>query len=143
MAADIKSIARRTYEELLPKADLNGLAEVIHPDCISHETPPGTGSRPQGLEGTRQTALWLNRVFSDLRWDIHKLIAEGDTVAVFSTLTGRHTGELMGLTSTNRPVAFRQMAFIRFQDGKGIEFWAVRDDLSLMRQLGALPQPGQ
>ena len=136
MAADIKSIARRTYEEILPKADLKALADVIHPDCISHEATPGS---VQGLEGIRQTAVWLNRVFAELHWEIHKIIAEGDTVAVFSTVSGRHADVLMGHAPTNRTVAFKQMAFIRFQDGKGIEFWAVRDDLALMRQLGALP----
>jgi predicted ester cyclase len=30
---------------------------------------------------------------------------------------------------------------LRFQDGKAIERWAVRDDLTLMRQLGVLPAP--
>jgi predicted ester cyclase len=50
----------------------------------------------------------------------------------------------MGLAPTNRPFAFRQVHILRFQDGKAIEHWAVRDDISLMRQLGAIPsQPGR
>ncbi len=43
----------------------------------------------------------------------------------------------MGTAPTNRPFSFRQVHLIRFQDGKGIEHWAVRDDLGLLRQLGA------
>jgi len=51
---------------------------------------------------------------------------------------------LVGLAPTNRPFAVRQVHIVRFQDGRGIEHWAVRDDLGLMRQLGAIPsQPGR
>jgi len=90
----------------------------------------------------KQTMLWLRQAFSELRWDIHKVVAEGDTVAVYCTLHGRHTGELMGIPPTNRPVAFRQVHLVRFRDGRSIEHWAVRDDLTLMRQLGVVPAGG-
>jgi len=43
---------------------------------------------------------------------------------------------------TERHVASSQVHIVRFQDGLGIEHWAVRDDLSLMRQLGVLPGQG-
>jgi predicted ester cyclase len=33
------------------------------------------------------------------------------------------------------------MHFVRFRDGKAIEHWGVRDDMGMMRQLGAVPQP--
>jgi len=45
----------------------------------------------------------------------------------------------MGIPPTNRPVAFRQVHLVRFLDGKSIEHWALRDDLTLMRQLGVVP----
>ena len=57
------------------------------------------------------------------------------------TFHGRHTGEFMGLAPTSRSFAFRQVHIIRFQDGMGIEHWAVPDDLDLARQLGAIPRP--
>ncbi len=136
MAVDIKDVARRTLTEIMPNGDVAALAEVVHPDCVNHEAPPGT---PGGLEGMTQTMFWLREVFSDLRWDIHKVVGEGDTVAVYCTLHGRHTGELMGIPPTNRPVAFRQVHLVRFLDGKSIEHWALRDDLTLMRQLGVVP----
>jgi len=136
MSVDIKEIARRTLTEIMPNADVAALTEVVHPNCVNHEAPPGT---PEGLEGMKQTMLWLRQVFSDLRWEIHKVVGEGDTVAVYCTLHGRQTGELMGVPPTNRSVAFRQMHLVRFQDGKSIEHWAVRDDLTLMRQLGMVP----
>jgi predicted ester cyclase len=139
MADDLKAIARRTLEEILPNGDIAGLRAVMHPDCVNHEPPPGA---PQGLDGMIQAMQWLARGFSDRRFEIHQVIAEGDTVAVHCTFHGRHTGEFMGLAPTNQPVAFRQVHIVRFQDGKGIEHWAVRDDLGLGRQLGAIPSRG-
>ena len=59
--------------------------------------------------------LWLVGVFSDQHWDIHKVVGEGDTVAVYTTMSGRHTGGLMGIAPTNRPVSFSYVHILRFQ----------------------------
>ena len=144
MSQDIEAIraaARRTLEEIFPAGDAAGLAEVVHPNVVNHEAPPGA---PQGLEGMTSSMRMLEAAFSDRRWEIHQAIAEGDTVVLHATFSGRHTGPFMGLAPTNRPFAYRQVHIIRFQDGKGVEHWAVRDDLSFLRQVGALPsQPGR
>jgi SnoaL-like polyketide cyclase len=66
----------------------------------------------------------LHAAFSDRRWEIHQVIAEGDTVVLNCTFHGRHTGEFMGLAPTSRSFAFRQVHIVRFQDGMGIEHWA-------------------
>jgi predicted ester cyclase len=79
-------------------------------------------------------------VFSDQRWEIHQVIGEGDTVVVRATHHGRHTGELMGIQPTNREVAYDYIHIVRFRDRKAIEHWGIRDDMTLMRQLGALPE---
>src|SRR4030081_1818370 len=136
MLEDIQAKARRTLEEIFPNADVAGLADVVDPDCVNHEAPPGV---PQGLEGMQQVMLWLNRAFYDLHYEIHQVIAQGDTVAIFCTMTGRQTGEFMGIPATHRSVASAQAHRVRFQDGKSIEHWAVRDDLTLMHQLGVFP----
>ena len=37
----IKAAARRTLEEIFPNVDEAGLAEVVHPDMVNHDAPPG------------------------------------------------------------------------------------------------------
>ena len=138
MSEDLKAIARRTLEEVFPSGDVAGLRAVTHPDVINHEAPPGADP---GLDGMVQTMLWLKGAFSERRYEIHQVVAEGDTVVLHCTFHGRHTGEFMGLPPTNRPFAARQVHLIRFQGGRGIEHWAVRDDLGMLQQLGALPAP--
>ena len=137
----IKAAAGQTLEKTFAAGDVAGFRAAMHPDCVNHEAPPGAD---QGVEGMVQTMLWLKGAFSERRYEVHQVLGEGDTVVVHCTFHARHTGEFMGLAPTNRPVAVRQVHIVRFQDGKAIEHWAVRDDLALLGQLGAIPdQPGR
>lgn len=68
---------------------------------------------------------------------IHRALAEGDTVVLHCTHSGRHTGEFLGLPATGRRFAYKQVHITRVVGGKGVEHWAVRDDAALMRQLTA------
>jgi predicted ester cyclase len=137
--ATMKAVLRRLWQDVWPNGDAAGLVECLHPEGINHEAPPGAR---QDLEGAKQTMFWLRSAFSDQRYDIHQMIAEGDTVAVYLTHSGRHTGEFMGLPPTNRRFAYRHVHIVRFKDGKAFEHWEVRDDAALMRQLtGELSSP--
>jgi predicted ester cyclase len=136
MTEELKAKARRIWEEIVPNADLNGLSDVIAENSIDHSARP---DELQGLAGVQQTVLWLGRVFSDQRWEIRQVICERDLVVVYCTLHGRHTGHMMGIPPTNREIAMDYVHILRFSDGKAVEHWGVRDDMALMRQLGALP----
>jgi len=136
---DIKTVACRVLEEVFPADDEAALATMIGDQFVNHEAPPGT---PPGLGSVTYFMHLLNKAFSDQKWTINKVIAEGDTVAVYCTHSGRHTGEFFGLAGTGRSFSYKQMHMIRVVDGKGVEHWAVRDDASLMRQLtGEQPAP--
>jgi len=135
---DITAIARRTLEEILPRGDVAALAEVIHPDLIDHNRPPGA---PPGLDAMAWTMGLRQAGFSERRWALHQVIADDDTVVLDGTFHGRHTGPFLGLAPTSRSVAFRQVHILRFQDAMAIEHWAVPDDLDLARQLDPIPHP--
>jgi hypothetical protein len=89
ISQDIKAIARRTLGEIFPRGDVAALAEVVHPNFVDHDGPPGA---PQGLEGMAWSLRMLQAAFSDRRWEIHQVIAEDDTVVLYCTFHGRHTG---------------------------------------------------
>ena len=46
----------------------------------------------------------------------------------------------MGIPPTGREVAYDYVHILRYRDGKAVEYWGLRDDMSLMRQLGVLPE---
>lgn len=129
---DIKVPARRVLEEVFPNNDEDLLRELVSDEFVNHEAPPGT---PPGLGAVSYFMHMLAEAFSDQRWDIHQIVAEGDLVAMYCTHSGRHTGEYFGVPATGRTFAYKQMHLIRIVNGKGVEHWAVRDDAGLMRQL--------
>jgi predicted ester cyclase len=133
---ELKTKARRIWEEIFPALDVDALADVIAEDGIDHGARP---DEPQGLAGARQSMLWLGRVFSDQRWEVRRVIAEGDTVVLLCTHHGRQTGDLMGIPPTGREVAYDYVHIVRFEDGKVVEHWGVRDAITMMRQLDVLP----
>lgn len=136
-----KAAARRTWEEIFPACDIAALAEVTAVDAVVHGGRPG---EPAGLEGVTKTMLWLGTVFSDQRWEIRHVLGDGDMVAVHAVHHGRHTGNLMGLPPTGREVAYDYIHLLRFENGKAVEHWGIRDDATLMRQLGVgreAPEP--
>jgi predicted ester cyclase len=134
--AQNKAAARRIWEDIFPGCDVEGLAEVTDPDVFDHGRRP---EEPSGFEGIKRTMQWLATVFSDQRWEIHHVIGDGDLVAVHGTHHGRHTGNLFGIPPTGRDVAYPYVHILRFHDGRATEHWGVRDDMTLMRQLGVLP----
>jgi hypothetical protein len=57
MAEDLKAVARRIFEEIIPNGDVAGLRAVAHPEVVNHGTPPDA---PPGLDGNIQGMRWLN-----------------------------------------------------------------------------------
>ena len=135
-----KALFRRTYEELLNRGDLDVADELVAPEFINHEAPPG---RDRGPDSMRGLATMLRTAFPDLHFEIEELVAEGNVVAGRLTMSGTHEGPLMGTPPTGRSVRQDHMHFVRFGDGKAVEHWGVRDELGMMQQLGVIPAPGQ
>jgi steroid delta-isomerase-like uncharacterized protein len=132
-----KAQFRRMYEEGFNRGNLAVVDELIAPEFINHEAPPGANNR--GPESLRMVITMLRSAFPDLRFAIEELIAEGDIVAGRLTMNGTHQGSLMGMPPTGRAVRQNHMHFVRLRDGKAIEHWGVRDDVGMMRQLGTFP----
>ncbi len=134
-----KTQYRRTFEEVFNQGNLALVDELVAPDFLDHEVPPGMNNR--GPDSTRQIVTILRTAFPDLHFTIEELVAEGDTVAGRVTMSGTHLGPFQGIPPTGRSFQQAQMHFVRFRDGKAIEHRAVRDDLGMMRQLGVIPIP--
>ena len=134
----------------MAEGDPADFAALYHPEAVDHENtlqPPS--SRVPGPEGFWSTALWLRAAFADLHYDIHHAVADGDLVAVDSTMNGRHAGPCAFYTAegtvdsvfppTGKTFAMSQSHWFRMQDGRIAEHWADRDDLGTARQLGWIP----
>jgi predicted ester cyclase len=71
------------------------------------------------------------------------LIAEGEKVSYRWTARGTHQGEFLGIAPTGKQMTTTGIVIERLTNGKLTEGWTSSDTLGLMRQLGAIPEPGQ
>jgi predicted ester cyclase len=74
---------------------------------------------------------------------IEDLIAEGDKVVARWRSRATHQGDYMGIAPSGKEVQFTGISFYRIEEGKIAESWNIEDQLGLMRQIGAIPEPGQ
>lgn len=133
-----KNTVRRYYEEVhnLGKRDL--LKEIAVEDYVEHNPFPGNG---QGLTGFQERVEMLQSAFT-MNFTIEDMIAEGDKVVVRWTNHNVHHGTFMGIPATGKSATISGIDIHLLRNGKLAEHWDVVDTLSLLQQLGALPQPG-
>jgi predicted ester cyclase len=129
-------LVRRALNEVFAGGNLEVVDEIFHPDFVNHEAGPRT---PPGPEGLKMTVRWLRDAFSDLHYDIQDEIVAGDKVVVRVISSGRHTGDFIGFKPTGKKFEAQQIHIYRIADGKIIEHWSSRDDLSQGIQLGLIP----
>lgn len=129
---DLKNTTHRLFNDLISTGDLSLVPSLISPDYVD---PRG----PRGPEGFAAGLQMIRAAFPDWTSQVDELIAEGDTVAARWTVRGTHRGDFMGIPATGRPVEMQECGFLRFRGGRLVEIQRVADELSLLRQLGALP----
>jgi predicted ester cyclase len=96
---------------------------------------------PGQAEAARQEAADFRQGFPDVVSVIEDLIAEGDMVAARWSSRATHLGEYAGVSPTGNEVEFTGISVYRIAGGRIAESWTVEDELGLMRQIGAVPEP--
>jgi len=133
-----KAMIRRVIEEVLNKANMAVVDEVMAPNYVYHHPQ----QEVKGPEGFKQFVTMFRAAFPDLHVTINDMFAEGDTVACLFTITGTHQGDLMGIPPTGKKMKIAEAIFIRFAGGKEVEATPILDQLDMMQQLGVIPPMG-
>jgi len=148
-ADDPRAVCVRSLH-IMANGGLREFEALIHPEATNREAAnEPVAARGKGPAAFYATALWLRGAFSDLRWDVHEIVADGDLVVVRAAMSGRHTGPVVHydgagavsqvLPPTGRAFSATQSHWFRHAGGKVIEHWADRDDLGMAGQAGWVP----
>jgi predicted ester cyclase len=127
-----EALVRRLHAELLASRDLDRLPEFFAAGFVSHHMPPGL---PQGIDGVRAFFEIFLAGLSDIEVSVDELVAAGDRVAVATTTSGTHTGELFGVAPTGRRIAVAGVDIVRVENGLIVEHRGLTDTLGLLRAL--------
>jgi steroid delta-isomerase-like uncharacterized protein len=128
-----KELIRRFHTELVEARNAAKVDEFFAASFVSHNMPPGF---PRGSPGVRRFVAMVGEALADLDVTIDVLLAEGDLVAVRSTMTGTHRGPLLGVPATGRRVAIDGTDVVRVRDGRIVEHWGLTNTVGLLQQVG-------
>jgi steroid delta-isomerase-like uncharacterized protein len=136
MAIDARGVRRR-YHDAWNSGDIDALDGIMTPDVVNHSPLPG---QPDGVEGFKQALGWMRSGVPDLAITIDATVADGEMVATRWTGSGTHTGVLMGIPATGKSVTVSGIDICRVSDGRIVEYWQELGMLSMLQQVGAIPQ---
>jgi predicted ester cyclase len=95
---------------------------------------------PKGPEGLKQFITMFRQASPDLKSEIKIMVAEGDILTAYGTVSGTNSGMMMGMPATNKKWSADFVDIIKFgSDMKMIEHWGVFDTFKMMRDLGMIP----
>lgn len=139
MSEENKALARRSWE-IVSRRNPDALEEVYAADVVLHE--PDQDLR--GLEEVKQYLSMYVSAFPDLNVTVEDVIAEGDRAVTRWTLRGTHEGEIEEFgPPTGRQVELGGISIQRIEGGKIVEEWERYDNLSVLQQLGLVPEQQQ
>ena len=131
-------IVRQVFEAF-NSGDVNRVHEFISPQYFNHESQiDPSRSKLRGPEEFIDTVRNLRNAFTDLHYKEQDTVAAGDKVVSIVNVTGKHTGNFFIIPPTRNKINYRAVHIHRIIDRKIVEHTAIRDDLSLMVQLGVV-----
>jgi predicted ester cyclase len=124
--------------EAINTGDTGRIHEVISPQYFNHESQVDpVRSKLRGPEEFIDTVRALRSAFDDLHYEEQETIAAVDKVVSIVSVSGKHTGNFFVVPPTGNRISYQAVHIHRIgDDGKIVEHKAIRDDLSLMVQLG-------
>jgi steroid delta-isomerase-like uncharacterized protein len=111
--------------------------DTVVDDFVDHEEFPGI---EPNKDGVKKFFAMLRGAFPDLRMEANEILVEGDLVCARGTFTGTHQGEFMGVPASGKPIEVTAFDMLRLRDGQFSEHWGVMDAMTMMQQLGAIPE---
>ena len=131
-----KKLVLQCTDEYYNEKEFDTLDKYFAKDFV-WRGPTSTMNREEFLGASQ----FMTNAFPDLKIIIDDLTAEDDKVIKQWTMKATHQGEYAGVPATGNSIEVHGYATFRIKDNIIVEIWEVMDSLSLMQQIGAIPQP--
>lgn len=130
-----KEAVTRFNKEVIGQGNAEASQSLMDSEFVNRSAPPGMDSGPGGMLHTFNHAL--RPAMPDMTVEILDQVAEGDKVTTRKRISGTHTGELMGIAATGRPVTIDVIDIVRLRGGKYVEHWGINSLPSVLASLRA------
>ena len=112
-----KELAKLWFEEVWNKGRREAIRELLAPGA---EISDGTDAR-KGTEGFYPFFDRMQAAFSDIRFSVQDVLAEGDKVCLRWLCTMRHNG--VGMIVSNRELQTTGITIVQIANGKFVAVW--------------------
>lgn len=128
-------VVRHWVEAIWNQCDLERIID-FHPHTFDNEGKPSTP------EEVKQWHLNQHNTFPDLHYTIEDLFATEERVAIRWTANATHRGSFWNLIPpTGKVITWNGIHLLRLQNGKIVEVWALQNNITQLRQMGATLHP--
>jgi steroid delta-isomerase-like uncharacterized protein len=138
MSAEYEALVRRWFDEVWNQGKSETIDELLAADALAHGLGDD-GVALRGPEGFKALHTAFLSAIPDLHITVDEVVCAGDLTAAHITCRGTHTGDGLGFPATGKPVVFTGMTLTRFRDGKIVEGWNAINFLSMLQQMGKVP----
>jgi steroid delta-isomerase-like uncharacterized protein len=133
-AANNKTKTQRFYDEVINSHNAAMIDSFCTEDFTDHN--PSQGHSGKGRDDLRAAFNEMFSAMPDIKITPDFIIAHGDTVVAYVTMTGTNSGPMGNMPATNKSFKINGVDIIVVKDGKARDRWGIFDDMSLMAQLG-------
>ena len=125
----------RIWEVAVNEGRVNILDSAYVDDAVLHAVPEVKGK-------ANAKAYYENYVtgFSERKFIIKQIVADGDNLVKYWQFKGKHTGTFFGIQATGKDVDVIGCTIVKMKDGKIAEEQDFMDNLEFMQQLGLIPR---
>jgi steroid delta-isomerase-like uncharacterized protein len=132
-----KAVVQRYVDEIQNAHSLDAIDSIFAEDFVDHMASMG-GLFLGGMDGLKRGYATFLDAFPDLHVTVEDMIAEGDKVVAYKTLSGTHRGTHLEIPPTGKRVQYQIISIYRIKNGKIAEYWGLQDEISLKRQLDVI-----
>jgi steroid delta-isomerase-like uncharacterized protein len=131
-----EAVAHRWHLEMVQEGKLELAEQTPTPDVTIHVNQQVF----QGTDAAKQLAAGLKAAFPDIQIAHLETLTSGASVAIRWTADGTHQGDYFGVPPTGKRIHVEGIDLFHVQDGKIAEAWIENDNLSVLQQMGAVPE---
>jgi steroid delta-isomerase-like uncharacterized protein len=123
------------WEVAINEGRTNILDTAYVDDAVLHTVPEVKGK-------ANAKAYYENYIvgFSERKFIVKEIFADGDKLVKFWEFKGKHTGTFFGIPATGKTVDVFGTTIAKMKDGKIAEEQDFMDNLEFMQQLGLMPR---
>jgi steroid delta-isomerase-like uncharacterized protein len=133
MSDQNKALTRELYEGVITHGQMDRLREIVAEDSFDH------AAEAFGWQhGFLDHVPWFRSIFPDVVVQVNDMVAEGDRVVAYWSMTGTQQGDLAGFPGTGKQVSSYAISQLRWQNGKLVEYQTFADYLGILVQIGAI-----